>query len=270
MNRRRVVFFLFVIFVSVAAVLVTTTSAPAPPAEEPFNTPTLTPTNTATTLPTATTFVLPTAQSTSTDETNCTYSYLIWRQYPEAWGLSSIRIGNSVYSTQQVLVILDSSEQDAHTRLLQQLFALVINQRKGADPSVIIDTLNQATEWITVYPQGSELSEDDKLAGLNFAKQLELYNGGAIGPGICTRSIETPTPTRTNTPEASSTPTMTRTPVATATSVVPTARPVTPTATNRPDRPRPPRPTQPPPPQPTDPPPPTEPPPPPTIAPPSP
>ena len=254
--------------IAVAAVFVSTSTAPEPPLDPGFSTPTLTPTATATTDPSPTLSPLIGTQ-VGNSSTNCTFTFEAWRAYPDAWGLASIRIGTTAYSTADVLAIFNGDSADPQTRMLQQLFAVVINQRNGADPNTIITTLSSAHDWLVNHPVGSALSEEDRQAALLYAQQLEDYNTGSMGPGACPFSIQTPTPTITSTPVNTPTATITNTPLvppsATPRPVVTSAFPINPTPTpfptrERPDRTEPPPPTQPPPPTsppPTEPPPPT-------------
>lgn len=279
MTRRRVIFFLFVVLIAIGAILFTMTTAPTPALEPAFFTPTATATATYTPPPSPTTLILPTSAGTGS-ETNCTYTFEDWRRYPDAWGFTSIRIGSAVYDRAEILSVLNSADSDVYTTLQRQLFTAVINQRYGASPNAIVETLTATTAWLNSFPPGSALADADRQQGLDYAAELEAYNLGQIGPGQCSRPIETPVPTATATPVDSPTPTQTITPVATATRTPrPSFGPFNPTATrlptqpnrDRPPRPtatRPPAPTQPPP---TQPPPPTSPPPtqppPPTAAP---
>jgi hypothetical protein len=263
MIQKRAVFIVFVILMAAAAVLVTTSTAPETSGDAGFNTPTLTTTATSTELPTNT--PTPVIGSDASSENNCTYTYDILRAYPESWGLSSIRIGSVVFSNEEVLGYLSNSPQNAHAALLQQLFTAVINQRRGADPTDIIQVISGASEWINIYPPGSDLSPAVEQQGYEYALALEQYNLGQTGPGMCTRPIETPlpspTPTLTNT-ATSTGPTATYTPTITPTRAISlTGIPINPTPTPFPTLPpRPDRPTSTPAPAPTEPPP-TEPPP---------
>jgi hypothetical protein len=267
--RRRVVFFTFVILVAVAAIFLTMKTSPAPAIDPGFNTPTTTPTATDTPVASPTPDVFLTSENSSAgSSTNCTYTLETWKQYPEAWGLSSIRIGSSVFSKDEVLALFNSTAQDGEIQLLQQLFIVVINQSNGANPDAIIQTLSATTDWLSQHPYGSSLDDTARVQAATYAKVLQDFNEGKTGPGLCTKPILTPTPTATYTPEASPTPTATLTPIFTPTRTRGPTSPFKPPATpvptrDRPDRPKPPTATQPPPPQPTQPPPqPTEPPPP--------
>lgn len=265
MRRRRVVFFLFVVFVAAAAIFVTATSAPAPRVDPGFSSPTLTLTATITPEPSPTGPIQFSGDPIPESAANCTYTFEAWRQYPEAWGLALIRIGSQTYSQPEVLELFARPDPDTQTQLLQQLFTAVINQRAGADPNAIIATLAAASDWLDQHPPASELSAEDQAAGQELAGVLEDYNQGEIGPGACTRPIETPTPTLSPTPQDTLTPTVTYTPLTPVATPTNTRRPPgpppgfrSPTPSRTPDDNAPPPATWTPVPRDTDPPPPTD------------
>lgn len=213
MKRSRVVFFLFVIFIAAAAVVFTATSAPAPPGQPQFSTPTLTSTATNTPESSPTIALVSTGDLNADSPTNCTYPLEAWREYPEAWGLALIRLGNQTYARPEIEEILARPGSDLHTLLLKQLFTAVINQRAGADPNDIIETLAAAADWLAQHPANSELAAADQTAGQQYVERLTAYNLGEIGPGACVRPIETPLPSHTPTPQDSPTPTISPTPL---------------------------------------------------------
>ncbi|MFN2195647.1 MAG: hypothetical protein ACK2UW_05935, partial [Anaerolineales bacterium] len=191
MTRRRIIFFLFIVVISIGAVLFTTTTAPAPALDTGFFTPTATATATFTALPSPTTFTLPTSVETGSAN-NCTYTFEDWRRYPDAWGFNSIRIGSEIYDRAEILAVMNSAEGDVYTNLKRQLFTAVINQRFGASPNAIVEVLTAATGWLGSFPPGSTLTEADRQQGQDYAVQLEAYNLGQIGPSQCSQPIETP------------------------------------------------------------------------------
>lgn len=290
MRRSTLIFLSFILVISILAIIMTIRVAPAPAFDPGFNTPTPahTPTHTPEASPT------PTGQANAGDNegsgSDCTFPSETWRQYPDAWGLDSVRIGNAVYLKEDVLDLLNITNGDVRQELLKQLLTVVINQRYGANPEIVLPVISDATDWLNDHPAANDLNDQEKLDAITLAKSLLDFNTGLIGPGPCLGPVINPTPTPTLPPSptatlsaAEGTGTLTPTPTVRPPSTIPPGRFVSPTPiTPRPgdddDRPPPPPtepppptqppPTQPPPPPPTQPPPTQPPPPPPTQPPP--
>jgi hypothetical protein len=238
MTRQTAVLGLFLLVVAVIAVVFTATRVTTPAASLIFNTPTasITPT--------------PRIQATQQSgaritldvltETNCTFSTSVWLQYPDSWQLESFRIGDVIYTRSEALAFLRTQTTDVAVNLLIQLLTVVINQRYGADPTIMLSTISNAIDWLALHPPGSVVSQADQETGLALTQTLADFNNGVTGPGACQGAPFTPTPTPTSTATASATPTITLTPAVTPTRTLgPTAQPTrTPT---RPPVQRPPR-----------------------------
>lgn len=217
----------------------------------PTNLPT--PTSNVTSRSTAINTIETTTSTSSTANIDCTNTMGYWRTYPDAWLIENIIIGDYSFTKAEAIVILENEARDTTTRLLQQFITALLNKLKGADASVVEETLVLTSDWLTANSPEEDLTQEDLAEALELISELEDYNNGVIGPGHC---VDEPV---TATPLPSATPTITNTPT-----VVPTIRLRTPTPTEKedsgpkPTKPPPSGPTNTPPPPPTD----TEPPPP--------
>ena len=208
-----------------------------------------TPTPTHSVIPTET---VPTFTAEPTYSLNCTYTIYYWRVYTDAWRLETINLDDRSYSKDQAIAILNIDDPNlATTRLLQQYILALLNTLKGADPSGIERTLERVNEWLILHPPEIRLTQTESLEGNSFADELQDFNDGLTGPGLCIDEPLTPTPGASPTP-------LNYTPPATATN---TPRPIgtvffpTTTPTKKPSggKPNPTsQPTQPPPPPPTN------------------
>ena len=191
---------------------------------------TLSPTPGATPTPT------PSARATGTEAiftqesnstANCTYTIHYWRAFTETWRIVSIDLGDRTYSKEQTIAILNIEEPNlVITRLLQQYIITVLNTLKGADPSGIERTMELVSDWLILHPPEIRLTQAEKLEGETFADELQDFNDGVTGPGLCLDEPLTPTPGATPTPLNYTPPaTATRTPGPIGTIIFPTATP---------------------------------------------
>jgi hypothetical protein len=143
-----------------------------------------TPTATATIPPTEPTST-PTATAT-VEPVNCTYTIGYWKENPEQWPVSSLTLGDIVYSQKELLTILNTPPLgDATYILTDQLIGAAFNVLHGADSSAIAPTLNEANAWLVVNPLGSNPTGTERQEGIDLARILSDYNRGLIGPGLC-------------------------------------------------------------------------------------
>jgi hypothetical protein len=128
----------------------------------------------------------------------CTYSSGYWQDHPQAWPVTSIEIGEDVYSQAAAMVILSFADSDDATYLLsRQLIAAKLNVLSGADSQSVAQTLADADRWLVAHPLGSDPLGPDRATGLSLADDLMAYNVGETGPGACTaegEGIPTSTP----------------------------------------------------------------------------
>ena len=228
------------------------------------------PTATATTMPTEVPTSTPspivtptvvTSTPTPTPAANCTYTVEFWRTNTDAWLIENIVLGNLSYTKVEAIAILESEDPSPIERLMGEFFTALLNTLHGADSAEIDSIMVEARDWLILRPHGLDLTEAEIVEIEGLAGQIQDYNSGITGPGLCRdESPTTPIPevsTITPTQEITSTQTAAATPDATfpAPTRTPTKRP-------KPSKtPPPPQPTNtapPPPPTNTAPPPPTQ------------
>ena len=208
----------------------------------------------------ATSTKTPTQMPVELDKINCTYPsqyWIYWAEELDKLGIL-IPINENQYSPKEMVDLITAITDGDVADLLWQLFAAHLNLQQGTDPVYILDALNESDRIFAEIVQGKEVTSTSGEI-MSLKNNLEKFNIGAFGPGLCPGAENLLDPTATNTPILSATPKWSNTPTASITPSVtpthrPTLRPYTLTPTKRPPPPPPPNTETPPP---TDPPPPT-------------
>jgi hypothetical protein len=146
-----------------------------------------------------------TSTPTSTDTDSCTYSMHFWRTNSDAWLIENIVLGNLSYTKVEAIAILESEDPNPIERLMGEFFTALLNTFNGADSAEIDSIMVEARDWLILRPHGLDLAESETLEIEAYADQLQEYNTGLIGPGLCSDEPITPTPTTTFTPQATDT-----------------------------------------------------------------
>jgi hypothetical protein len=134
------------------------------------------------------TFVTPTSFK-------CPQGQGFWKNKPSAWPVTSLTLGNDIYTQDELLTILKTSigtgtTPDASLILAYQLVAAKLNVANGSDPAPIRTILQHADAlFIQFYNDKDKLpfkvrvSSDTGQAMVNDANKLESYNSGQLTPG---------------------------------------------------------------------------------------
>jgi hypothetical protein len=212
--------------------------APPTPGEFYLPTPSFTPTIDPRDY-TPTPVVYPTsADSSLVPKRNCTFPAEYWKDHPQDWQFAVITVGGKTYTKQEALVFFNTQPKTTFTFIYEQIFTLANNTLDGADPQAISQILDQMNRWLDEHPIGESLSDSAQSSGIDLGQQIENYNLGFIGPGLCAGVQAVATAEISFIPvEGTSTPTLTETPGAQppAGGNQPPA-PQPPTATPRPTR----------------------------------
>jgi hypothetical protein len=192
-----------------------------PPTPEEFNLPT--PSFTPTIDPrdyTPTPVIYPTsADSSPAPKRNCTFPAEYWKDHPQDWQFAVITIGGKTYNKQEALVFFNSQPKNTYLFIYEQIFTVSNNVLSGADPQVISQILDQMNRWLDEHPIGNSLMDAEQNTGIYLARQIELYNLGFIGPGLCPGAQAVATAEFDYIPVGeTSTPTLTETPIPQVTS----------------------------------------------------
>ena len=125
--------------------------------------------------------------TTSTQQTNCTYTQGYWKTHPEVWPVASLTLGTVNYTAAELLSILNQPAQGNGLLILaHQLIAAKLNIANGADPSAAAAAIATADGMIgnlVIPPVGSGYLSPASVNGT--ATTLDNYNNGLIGPGHC-------------------------------------------------------------------------------------
>jgi hypothetical protein len=127
--------------------------------------------------------ILPASAST---EKNCTYTVHYLSEHPELWNTSgNISTSRFSFTKNDLLSLFQTQTQDIPLLLQQQFLAAAVNIVNGADPGAVEATMKDASQWIDAHPPRIDLPEADSQTGLQFIQQLQDYNDGNAGPGLC-------------------------------------------------------------------------------------
>jgi hypothetical protein len=188
-----------------------------PPTPEAFNLPT--PSFTPTIDPrdyTPTPVVYPTsADDSPAPKRNCTFPAEYWKDHPQDWRFAVITVGGKAYNKQEALVFFNTEPKNTIFFIYEQIFTIANNIFGGADPQVINQVLVEMNSWLDEHPIDSPLSDAEQNTGIDLAREIEKYNLGFTGPGLCPGAqavatvefayipvVDTSTPTLTETPVA--------------------------------------------------------------------
>ena len=135
---------------------------------------------------TPTPVVYPTsADSSPVPKRNCTFPAEYWKNHPQDWQFAVITVGGKTYTKQEALVFFNTQSKNTFTFIYEQIFTLANNTLDGADPQAISQILDQMNRWLDENPIGEPISDSAQIAGVDLGQQIESYNLGFIGPGLC-------------------------------------------------------------------------------------
>jgi len=119
--------------------------------------------------------------------TDCVFTQGYWKNHPEVWPISSVKLGNVIYSKAQLLLIFNTpAAGNGLISLAHQLIAAKLNIANGADGSSVAASIAAADALIgglVVPPVGSGFRSPSTTSSL--VTTLTSYNEGLIGPGHC-------------------------------------------------------------------------------------
>lgn len=186
------------------------------------------------------------AETDATQETtNCTLPLAYWHQNRDQIPsqvlvkLTDDRLYESCvnYAQSEICAKLGETSSAPDVILRQQFLVTVMNYLSGADPGAIMETVNDAYEWLRLNTTSTSITREEAQIAQTYAGILQSYNEGEIGPGACAveiipithASTPTPSPTAISSVTASA-PTITSTPTVRRTVVI-----IPPTSTEEPD-----------------------------------
>jgi cysteine-rich repeat protein len=119
------------------------------------------------------------------DDEGCTFTQGYWKNHPEAWPVTSLSLGATVYTQEQLLAIFDEPVAgNGLVALSHQLIAVKLNIANGAPDDEIADAVEDADALIgdlVTPPVGDGFLETSVTSELN--DTLEQFN--SEGPEDC-------------------------------------------------------------------------------------
>jgi hypothetical protein len=106
-----------------------------------------------------------------------------WKNHPTAWPVTTIKIGNVVYTRDQAIALFDTpSRGDKTIDLFKQLVASKLSLLAGNNPSCIYSTIASADAWMAAHPPGSNVSSSSSAwtTASPWHTQLDNYNNGQL------------------------------------------------------------------------------------------
>lgn len=118
---------------------------------------------------------------------DCTYTQGFWKNHEEAWPVSSLTLGNVLYTKAQLLAIFGQPVQgNGLISLAHQLIATKLNIANGSNPATVAATIASADAFIAnrvIPPVGGDSVPPGQTSSMT--QVLDDYNNGVIGPGHC-------------------------------------------------------------------------------------
>jgi len=117
----------------------------------------------------------------------CLYPHSMgyWKNHPDEWPVDWIEIGDTNYTKEEAIDILEGANAKDATRMVAaQLIAAKLNRLSGAcsdfcycDESVDIDeVIEDADEFLAEYPLGSDPQDENRQIALRLKDLLDAYN----------------------------------------------------------------------------------------------
>jgi hypothetical protein len=129
----------------------------------------------------------PAVNASTTQSTNCTFSFGFWKNHEGSWPVMSLTLGNVNYTKAELLTILTTSVGgNGLISLAHQLIGAKLNIANGADPTAAAAAIAAADAQIgnlVIPPIGGGYIHPSQT-GSN-TQTLDDYNNGVIGPGHC-------------------------------------------------------------------------------------
>jgi cysteine-rich repeat protein len=125
--------------------------------------------------------------SNSSADDDCTLTQGYWKNHPDAWPVSSLKLGSVTYSKDELIAIFKTPVKgNGLISLAHQLIAAKLNIAAGASDVSIKASISAADSLIgslVCPPKG-----DGKLstsATSSLVGKLDAFNSGDVGPGHC-------------------------------------------------------------------------------------
>jgi hypothetical protein len=116
----------------------------------------------------------------------CTYSQGYWKTHPDDWPDGYLPTDSFFLSGQTWQYYLDHPGGNGYNILATQYIGAVLNKANGSSvPASIQTILDQASAWFSLNGSGACSAAGSCGTQKDWAKILESYNLGCVGPGHC-------------------------------------------------------------------------------------
>ena len=123
----------------------------------------------------------------TTQSGDCTLTQGYWKNHPDAWPVSSLKLGKHTYSKDDLIAILETPVKgNGLIQLAHQLIAAKLNIAAGASDAAIHATIADADALIGNLVVGTDSLSPARTSALT--DKLDEFNSGVIGPGHCGES----------------------------------------------------------------------------------
>jgi hypothetical protein len=110
----------------------------------------------------------------------CTYGLGYWKNHTQAWEDTTLALGGTEYSANQLLSILNTPPRgDATYILAQQLIAAKLNG--AATEAELVGYIAEADAWLRANTLDSAPADEARQQGILLAELLNDYNNGLLG-----------------------------------------------------------------------------------------
>jgi hypothetical protein len=129
--------------------------------------------------------------SDATESSGCTLTQGFWKTHPSAWPVTTLTLGNVMYSEAQLIALMNTAPTgDASLILADQLIAARLNIDSGAGASgTILSTIAAAQSFLAGFagslPYNVDPSTPAGNVATSLAATLDAYNNGLSGTPHC-------------------------------------------------------------------------------------
>jgi hypothetical protein len=105
-----------------------------------------------------------------------------WKNHPEAWPVSTIKVGGVDYTKDQAIAWLSKVGKDKTVTMFSSLVPAMLNVMIGNDASCIASTIADANAWLATYGLGTNVPASSAAwaAGEPLHIQMDNYNNGRL------------------------------------------------------------------------------------------
>jgi SdrD B-like protein len=81
-----------------------------------------------------------------------------WKNHPDAWPVTSIKVGAITYSEADAIMLLGKTGKDKSITMFQSLVSAMLSADAGNDSTCVTTAIAQGNAWLVSYPPGSNVA----------------------------------------------------------------------------------------------------------------